>query len=217
MKPSSLVGAAVLGAERPSASARGARRSAATAAALGGAHPPAAGGKKITRSASRGTSAKSRTIAASRWPALGGRDRRPHAEVELAAKLGDQALLVLGELGIALGEQDVAMTGLHPHELHMQRLCLRPGRRPGDAEDVHGPGAAPEPAQAVADRLRGDLARPAGRVGELLAAGQKRGERRGVGAAGAVRGAVRVARAVDRAASRPPRRAGRRRPRRGRR
>src|SRR5437870_2406958 len=35
--------------------------------------------------------------------AVGGRDRRPHPEVELAAKLLDQTLLVLSDRGIALG------------------------------------------------------------------------------------------------------------------
>ena len=54
------------------------------------------------------------------------------------------------------------------------------------------------PAQAGADRRRGELAGPARRLQRGLAERQPRGERRGVGAAGAVRGAVGMARARDR-------------------
>ena len=50
---------------------------------------------------------------------LGGeRHGRPHPQLELAAELGDQALLVLGELRVALGKQDVAVSRCHSQQLH---------------------------------------------------------------------------------------------------
>jgi len=49
---------------------------------------------------------------------LGRRHRRPHPQVELAAKLLHQPLVIVIELGIALGEQHVAVPGLHPDQLH---------------------------------------------------------------------------------------------------
>ena len=62
-----------------------------------------------------------------------------------------------------------------------------------EAEDVDRPRPVADLAQAVADRLGGDLARPRAASSGVLAEGQERGQRRGVGAAGAVRGAVGVA------------------------
>ncbi len=113
--------------------------------------PPAARGKKITRSASRGTSSKLLTSSASRRPpGVCGRHGRPHARVELAAERLDQLPLLLGHLDVALGEHDLTMTGLHPQELHRLSIMAnamgadrqsaprirceararRPGRRP---------------------------------------------------------------------------------------
>src|SRR5947209_10633742 len=48
----------------------------------------------------------------------GQRDRRPHPRVELAAKLLDQAPLVLREVDVALGDQHLAVARLHPKEAH---------------------------------------------------------------------------------------------------
>ena len=124
--------------------------------------PPAAGGKKTTRSASRGISEKSRTMVASCRVPSAGRDGGPHPEVELAAELLDQALLVLGHLGIALRQQHVAVARFHPDELH--RLDYASGLRAADRlprpKHVDRSGAGAELPQAVADRLGGDLSGP---------------------------------------------------------
>src|SRR5688500_6203221 len=48
---------------------------------------------------------------------VGGGDRRPHPLVELAAKLLHEALLVLAHPRVALGEEHLAVTGLHAQEL----------------------------------------------------------------------------------------------------
>ena len=73
----------------------------------------------MTRSAPVGISAYSVIILAWRRPLSGFivGDRRPHAPVELAAKLLDEPLLVLAHPRVALGEQDLAVTGLHAKEL----------------------------------------------------------------------------------------------------
>src|SRR5688500_8109937 len=74
-------------------------------------------------------------------PAAPGRMRRhgrPHALVELAAELLDEALLVLAHLRIPLREEDLAVAGAHPQELHRpERLCQPP-------EGVHRPRAVPD-------------------------------------------------------------------------
>src|SRR4051812_10327579 len=49
-------------------------------------------------------------------PAAVHRDRGPHAFVELAAELLDQGLLVLGDLDVPFGDQDLAMPRLHAQE-----------------------------------------------------------------------------------------------------
>ena len=84
--------------------------------------PPAARGKKMTRSASRGTSSKARTIRASRRPAraaLG--DGGPHALFELAAELLHEQLLLLGHLDVPFGDEHLAVPGLHAKEPHGER------------------------------------------------------------------------------------------------
>ena len=98
--------------------------------------PPAARGKKITRSASRGTSLKLFTSSAWRRPSrvsLG--NRRPHPRVELTAKGLDQLLLLLRRLHVALGEQYLTVTGLHTQELHRLRIMAN---RPGGAARLSG-------------------------------------------------------------------------------
>src|SRR4029077_18066205 len=47
------------------------------------------------------------------------RHRGPHAGVELVAELLDQTLLVLAHLDVALGDQHLAVPGLHAQELHV--------------------------------------------------------------------------------------------------
>src|SRR4051794_2659088 len=47
-----------------------------------------------------------------------GGHRGPHPEVELAAKLVDEALLVLGDPDVPLGEHDLAVSRLHPQQPH---------------------------------------------------------------------------------------------------
>src|SRR3712207_5234761 len=46
-------------------------------------------------------------------------DRRPHAERELLAEGLHQALLVAGDLGVALGDELLPVTRAHPQELHV--------------------------------------------------------------------------------------------------
>src|SRR3954471_17674802 len=48
-----------------------------------------------------------------------GRHRSPQSLVELGAEGLDELALFGGDLGIALGEQDLAMTGLHAQQLHL--------------------------------------------------------------------------------------------------
>ena len=117
----------------------------------------------MTRSVSRGISSKARTISASRRPASlvvghGG----PHALVELAAELLDEALLVLGDLEVALGDQLLAMPRAHAQELHRGDYgrgpvpAGAPARRRAAAvrpKTSTGPGPAPISAQAVAHRV----------------------------------------------------------------
>src|SRR3954454_13389830 len=56
------------------------------------------------------------------------RHRGPEALVELLAEGLDQGALVLGALDVALGEQDLAMAGLHAQQLH--RAIMTKGPRP---------------------------------------------------------------------------------------
>ena len=131
--------------------------------------------------------------------------RRPHPLVELAAELLDQRLLLLGDLDIALGDELLAEARTHAKELHRRAtipqwswLQAMPGVRPrGQAQDVDRTRAAPDPAQAVANRAGRDRAGGAGRLERAVAERQVSGQRRGVGAAGAVRGAVGVPLARD--------------------
>ena len=81
--------------------------------------PPAACGKKITRSAAAGTSEKSRTMVASRLPpgpSCGTAAHMPRSSWRRNSC--DEALLVLGHGGIALGEQHVALPRSHAKQLH---------------------------------------------------------------------------------------------------
>ena len=123
--------------------------------------PPAARGKKMTRSVSRGISSKARTISAWRRPVSVVVGTAAHMPVvELAAEHLDQALLVLGDLEVAFGDQLLAVARPHAQELHRRRLCqrrCRPTRlRRADsgavpeAEHVDRAGARAELAKAVA-------------------------------------------------------------------
>ena len=67
-------------------------------------------------------------------------------EVELAAELLDQALVVLGELGVALREQDVAVAWCHAQELH--DAAIMPSAMPYSPAST-GPGPGADVAQAV--------------------------------------------------------------------
>src|ERR671937_47208 len=49
---------------------------------------------------------------------VGGRHRRPHSLVQLAAELLDERLLLLGDVDIALGDQHLAVPRLHAQEPH---------------------------------------------------------------------------------------------------
>ena len=64
-------------------------------------------------------SSKLVTICASRRPpAAAQRDRGPHALVELRAERVDERLVLLGHLDVALGDEHLAVPGLHPQEPH---------------------------------------------------------------------------------------------------
>src|SRR4029077_17284754 len=54
------------------------------------------------------------------------RDRGPHAEVELATELPDQALLVLGHGGISLGPHPVPLPRGLPGQLHVSIIPSTP-------------------------------------------------------------------------------------------
>ena len=101
------------------------------------------------------------------------------------------------------GDYDKARVPAHP-SVRRRATTVPPGRwTPGrgrsalarQAEHVDRPGAGPDGAQAVADRLRRDALGLARRGLEVVAQRQPRGQRRGVRAARAVRRAVGVARA----------------------
>src|SRR4051795_11343567 len=53
------------------------------------------------------------------------RNRGPHALLELAAELRDEALLVLAHLDIALGDQLLSIARAHPQELHGRHYVTR--------------------------------------------------------------------------------------------
>src|SRR3954452_6325006 len=96
----------------------------------------------------------------------GHRHGRPHALVKLAAELLHEALGILGDVWIALGDQLLTMPRTHAQELHRRRLWQRPtgcptaaepGTSPlGQTEDVARPGTRAEAPDAVPDRLAGD-------------------------------------------------------------
>ena len=161
----------------------------------------------MTRSVPSGISAKSLTIIASRRPrrAVRGRHGGPHPGVELAAELVDQALLVLGQLWVALREDDLSPARHQTQELHRAGLCQR-GSRP-----ARGPQPAPprpgRPRARPRRRCRAGRRAPpptprafaaTRRLERRQTEREVRGERRRVRAARAVRGAVRIARARDR-------------------
>ena len=96
-------------------------------------------------------SAYSLTICASRRPLPGFRDGHggPHPLVQLAAELLDEPLLVLTDPRIALGEQNLAVSGLHAQEPHEPDYVTRP--RAGPARFVRsrtGSAEAMRPAEA---------------------------------------------------------------------
>ena len=74
------------------------------------------------------------------------RHRGPQTGVELAAKLLDQPLLVLGQLDVAFRDQHLTVAGLHPQKAHAADYVT--------PRMSTGPAPAPTPAQPVADRLR---------------------------------------------------------------
>ena len=177
----------------------------------------------MTRSASRGTSSKARTIRASRRPAVLRSGTAAHmpssswrrnsctsSSSSSATSTSPSAMSTSPCPGfmrrnlMVNGDYDKARVPAHPPrptvcDGRWPRAAAR--RRPralsGGArqpEDVDGPGAGPDRAQAVADGLRGDALGLARGGLEVVAERQPRGQRRGVRAARAVRGAVGVAR-----------------------
>src|SRR6059058_1338651 len=68
-------------------------------------------------------------LAAAAGPGRG--HRGPHALVELGPEGLDQLALLRGDLGIALGQQDLAVAGLHAQELHAPPIMTKPtGQEP---------------------------------------------------------------------------------------
>ena len=125
------------------------------------------------------------------------RDRRPHALVELAPELLDEALLVLLHARIALGEENLTMTGLHAQELDRSLLrgpsrvarsavggglsiMARRGARLAvrEADGVDRAGALADVAQAVANSLGGDQLGVFGRL-QRVEAEREPGRERG--------------------------------------
>src|SRR5262249_55888486 len=147
--------------------------------------PPAAGGKKITRSASRGTSEKSRTTVA---------PRRPHPSVVgTAAHIPSSSW----RRNSSISRSSSSRTSTSPSARTTSpcpgcirrsftdgaslRLCLRVWLVPGrEREDVDRAGAGAEPAEAVGDGLGRDRLRGNGGVGDALAAREQRRDRRRV-------------------------------------
>src|SRR5207253_1615625 len=117
----------------------------------------------------------------------------------------DEPLFVLGDLDVALGDQHLAVTWLHPQEAHA-RIMSKRGRAPAGlgrlgeaskAQDIHRTGAGPEPGQAVLDRLRRELLSRAGCLERVVPPCQPGRQHRGVRASRPMRGAARVALAGD--------------------
>src|SRR3954468_2938586 len=59
----------------------------------------------------------------------GERYRGPHAEVELGAERLDELALLLGDLGVALGDEHLAVAWLHAQELHRAAAVVVGGTR----------------------------------------------------------------------------------------
>src|SRR3712207_5633520 len=68
-------------------------------------------------------------LAAARLP--GERHGRPHAGVELRTEGLDELALLLGDLGIALGDEHLAVARLHAQELHPAIMAKRGRWSPG--------------------------------------------------------------------------------------
>ena len=137
------------------------------------------------------------------------RHRRPHAELELAPELLDEPLLVLAHARIALGEQDLAVPGLHAQEPHASeyardRACAATVRARARLDGAAvalarrpitstGPGPAPSsrsPSRTAATRRP---SRPAPPRAASSPSARRAASVDGVRAARAVRGAVGVA------------------------
>ena len=123
--------------------------------------PPAARGKKMTRSASRGTSSNARTSSAWRRPVCGSwsgtaahipsSSWRRNASTRRSSSSAHR--------GVAFGDQLLAMTRAHAQELHkadyargaVRRIASAASLRPpGRSKTSTGPGARAELPQAVA-------------------------------------------------------------------
>src|SRR3954469_9934065 len=61
-------------------------------------------------------------------PRVRRRHRGPQPLLELGPEGLDELALLLGDLGVAFGEQDLAVAGLHAQELH-ESLIMAKGRR----------------------------------------------------------------------------------------
>src|SRR4029079_3533813 len=136
-----------------------------------GAAPPAARGKKITRSASRGTSSKRLTSSASRRPPLVSVDTAAHMPASSSAR--NAAISSASSSGISTSP---SASTISPCPGVMRRSLIASdygkgtassgeperagGARPLEAEDVHRPRARTDVAQPVGDRLAGQ--RPGG-------------------------------------------------------
>src|SRR3954454_10710814 len=55
------------------------------------------------------------------------RDGGQHAEVELVAELCDEPLLVLAQIHVTFGQEDLAVPGLHAQELHREPRLWQTG------------------------------------------------------------------------------------------
>ena len=112
---------------------------------------------------------------------VGERNSGPQSGIELPAKFIDQALLVVHELDIALRDQHLTMTRLHPQKAHRSimskraRAPTRPRRQSGgndpsptsaprEPEHVNRAGPLPHLDEPVADGGRRDLLRDARRL-----------------------------------------------------
>ena len=135
----------------------------------------------MTRSASRGTSGRilhHHRLAAPRG-SIGDRHRRPHPDLELTAKLFNQALFVRRELWVTLGFYDLAERRATTKRKNLIGQDYMPSM-------FHRPGARSDAAQPVAHRLRRHPLRHARGFERILAERELCGKRRGMRAAGAV-------------------------------